>query len=154
MQEIFNQQYGSDLLVELKIYVSSFQSRNFLKIRLWVRQGGYSKTLALDMAIVSSPKIGSKKLWSVNSWHFEGGVRVCGDAALLDFWCGFLRKSFILRRGNAVSQNQAVCGFRNVRVILLRFAVFFCYSVQCLYVILCGFAVFKPPLCRPPFLLL
>ena len=27
MQEIFNQQYGNDLLVELKIYVSSFQSR-------------------------------------------------------------------------------------------------------------------------------
>ena len=49
MQEIFNQQYGNDLLVELKIYVSSFQSRHFLKIGLWVRQGGYSKTLALDI---------------------------------------------------------------------------------------------------------
>ena len=29
----------------------------------------------------------------------EGDVRVCGDAVLLDFWCGF-----------AVLQNQAVCG--------------------------------------------
>ena len=68
-----------------------------------------------------------------------------------------LRKGFILRRGNAVSQNQAVCGIEKcsgnfIAVCGLRF--FFCYSVQCLYVILCGFAVFVPPLCRPPFLLL
>ena len=29
-------------------------------------------------------------------------------------------------------------------------AVFLCFSVRCLYVFLCGFAVFVPPL-RPPF---
>ena len=26
----------------------------------------------------------------------EGGIRVCGDAVLLDFWCGFV-EIFILR---------------------------------------------------------
>ena len=44
--------------------------------------------------------------------HFnllEGGVRVCGDAVLLDFWCGFA-VIFILSCGIAVLQNQAVCG--------------------------------------------
>ena len=39
----------------------------------------------------------------------EGGVRVCGDAVLLDFWCGFA-VIFILSCGIAVLQNQAVCG--------------------------------------------
>ena len=39
----------------------------------------------------------------------EGGVRVCGDAVLLDLWCGFA-VIFILSCGIAVLQNQAVCG--------------------------------------------
>ena len=39
----------------------------------------------------------------------RGGVRVCGDAVLLDFWCGFA-VIFILSSGIAVLQNQAVCG--------------------------------------------
>ena len=39
----------------------------------------------------------------------ERGVRVCGDAVLLDFWCGFA-VIFILSCGNAVLQKQAVCG--------------------------------------------
>ena len=38
---------------------------------------------------------------------------------------------------------------RNFRVISTRFAGFLCYSVRYLYVFLCGFAVFVPPL-RPP----
>ena len=38
----------------------------------------------------------------------EEGVRVCGDAVLLDFWCGFA-VIFILSCGIAVFQNQAVC---------------------------------------------
>ena len=41
----------------------------------------------------------------------EGGVRVCGDAVLLDFWCGF-SEIFILSCGIAVLQYQAVCGFQ------------------------------------------
>ena len=40
-----------------------------------------------------------------------GGVRVCGDAVLLYFWCGF-SEIFILSCGIAVLQNQAVCGFQ------------------------------------------
>ena len=48
----------------------------------------------------------------------------------------------------AVLQTERFAAFRNFRVISLRFAVFLCYSVRCLYVILCGFAVFVPPL-RP-----
>ena len=39
--------------------------------------------------------------------------------------------------------------FRNFGVILMRFEVFLSYSVQCLYVYLCSFAVFIPPL-HPP----
>ena len=34
----------------------------------------------------------------------EGGVRVCGDAVLRDFWCGFA-VIFILTRGIAVSKH-------------------------------------------------
>jgi len=41
----------------------------------------------------------------------EVGVRVCGDAVLLDFWCGF-SDIFILSCGIAVLQNQAVCGIQ------------------------------------------
>ena len=41
----------------------------------------------------------------------EGGVRVCSEAVLLYFWCGF-SESFILSCGIAVLQNQAVCGFQ------------------------------------------
>ena len=40
--------------------------------------------------------------------RMEGGVRVCSDAVLLDFWCGFA-VIFILSCGIAVLQNQAVC---------------------------------------------
>ena len=39
------------------------------------------------------------------------GVRVCGDAVLLDFWCGFT-VIFIFSCGIAVLQNQAVCGIQ------------------------------------------
>ena len=39
----------------------------------------------------------------------EGGVRVCGDAVLLYFWCGF-SEIFILSCDIAVLQNHAVCG--------------------------------------------
>ena len=38
---------------------------------------------------------------------------------------------------------------RNFRVISTRFAGFVCYSVRYLYVFLCGFAVFIPPLRSP-----
>ena len=39
----------------------------------------------------------------------EGGVRVCGDAVVRYFWCGF-GVIFILSRGIAVSKHYAVCG--------------------------------------------
>ena len=71
------------------------------------------------MALWSTPLQKGKR--STSACHFfklgtstfsllkEGGVRVCGDAVLLDFWCGFA-VIFILSCGNAVLQNQAVCG--------------------------------------------
>ena len=37
-------------------------------------------------------------------WLHEGGVRVCGDAVLRYFWCGFA-VIFILTRGIAVSKH-------------------------------------------------
>jgi len=36
--------------------------------------------------------------------NIEGGVRVCGDAVLRYFWCGFA-VIFILTRGIAVSKH-------------------------------------------------
>ena len=69
--------------------------------------------------------------------RMEGGVRVCGDAVLLDFWCGFA-VIFILSCGITVLQNQAVCGnqkfsgnFNAVCGFLMLFcAVFICISVR------------------------
>ena len=65
---------------------------------------------------------------------------------LLDFLCSFAR-IFILSCGIiAVFQNQAVCGtwkfWGNFNVV----CSFLCYSVRCLTVFLCGFAVFIPSL--------
>ena len=72
----------------------------------------------------------------------EWGVRVYGDAVLLDFWCRYAEILFevvVLRFPE----------LRNFRVILMWFAVFSCYSVPCLYAFLRGFEVFVSPL-RPP----
>ena len=38
-----------------------------------------------------------------------GGIRVCSDAALLNFWCGFA-EIFILSCSIVVLENKAVCG--------------------------------------------
>lgn len=54
----------------------------------------------------------------------QGDIRVCSDAVLLDFWCGFA-DIFILSCGNVVLQNQVACGF------LMLFW-------QCLYVHISG----------------
>ena len=70
---------------------------------------------------------------------------VCSDPVLLgNFYftmqyCGF-----------TIPSSFAV--FRHFEVISMRFAAFLCYSVQCLYVFLYGFAVFVPPprLMLPP----
>ena len=48
----------------------------------------------------------------------EGGVRVCGDAVLHYFWCGFA-VIFTLTRSIAVSKHYVACGYYN-----LSFAVF------------------------------
>ena len=40
---------------------------------------------------------------SIFGKYLEGGVRVCGDAVLRYFWCGFA-EIFILTRGIAVSK--------------------------------------------------
>ena len=47
-------------------------------------------------------------------------------------------ENFTLSCGIAVLQNQA------------QFVISLCYSVQCLYIFLWGFAVFIPPSCPPP----
>ena len=38
-----------------------------------------------------------------------GGIRVCSDAALLNFWCSFA-EIFILSCSIVVLENKAVCG--------------------------------------------
>ena len=78
----------------------------------------------------------------------EGGVRVCGDAVLLYFWCGF-SDIFILSCGIAVLQNQAVCCIQKFSgnstavsgFLILFCAVFIRNSLR--------FAVFVPPLTHP-----
>ena len=49
----------------------------------------------------------------------EGGVRVCGDAVLHYFWCGFA-VIFILTRSIAVSKHYAVCGYYNLSFAIFR----------------------------------
>ena len=77
----------------------------------------------------------------------EWGARVCGNAVLFDFWCRYAEILFevvVLR----FYKTKRFPELRNFRVILMRFAVFSCYSVPCLYTFLCGFEVFLSPL-RP-----
>ena len=80
----------------------------------------------------------------------EGGLRVCNDAILLDFWCSFAG-ILILSCGIVVLQNQAVCGVWKFSGNFNAVCSFLCYSVRCLNVFLFSFAVFIPPLhCTPP----
>ena len=64
---------------------------------------------------------------------------------LLGFLCSFAR-IFILSCGIAVLQNQAVCGTWKFWGNFNMDCIFLCYSVRCLNVFLCSFAVFIPPL--------
>ena len=69
-------------------------------------------------------------------------------AVLLDFkwqYCG----DFYLRCDIAVLQNQAVCGIWKFSAKFNAVWGFLCYYVRCIYVILCGFAIFVPPLRSP-----
>ena len=91
---------------------------------------------------------GITKRDSTPDGYKEWGVRVCGDAVLLDFWCRFAEILFevaVLR----LYKTKQFPELRNLRVILMRFVVFSCYSVRCLYAFLCGFAVFVSPLRHP-----
>ena len=80
----------------------------------------------------------------------EWGVRVCGDVILFNFWCSFAEIFFKLPYWD-FTKSEAVCDIyvRNLRVILMRFAVFLWYSVRWLYIFLCSFVVLVSPL-RPP----
>ena len=80
----------------------------------------------------------------------EWGVRVCGDVILFDFWCSFAEIFFKLPYWD-FTKSEAVCDIyvRNLRVILMRFAVFLWYSVRWLYIFLCSFVVLVSPL-HPP----
>ena len=64
--------------------------------------------------------------------------RVISDVVFLDFWCAFT-EILILS-----------CGILKFSVILMQFAVFICYSVWCIYIILGGFGVFVPSLITLP----
>ena len=80
-----------------------------------------------------------------------GGGRVCGVAVLLDFKYGFA-DIFISPLKLRYSVFTKPSGLRYLEIvwkISMRFAVFLCYSVRCLYVIMCGFAIFLPPLRTP-----
>ena len=80
----------------------------------------------------------------------EWGVRVCGDVILFNFWCSFAEIFFKLPYWD-FTKSEAVCDIyvRNLRVILMRFAVFLWYSVRWLYIFLCSFVVLVSPL-HPP----
>ena len=95
-------------------------------------------------SILSIEKISYSQLSSCQnvklSINKEGGVRVCGDAVLLDFWCGFA-VIFILSCGIAVLQNQAVCSIQkfsgNFNVVS-GFLMLFCAVFTRISVRFCG----------------
>ena len=73
----------------------------------------------------------STRLFSIVIERGQGfAVRFCGNYYFKLRYCGFTKQFAVLR---------------NFRVISMQFAVFLCYSVWCLYVILCGFAVLIIP---------
>jgi len=65
---------------------------------------------------------------------YEGGVRICSDAVLLDFWCSFA-EIFILSRSIAVLQHQVVCSIFYVfpYIILCCVYKYFCAVLQYSY---------------------
>ena len=80
-------------------------------------------------------------------WGGHKGWWWCGFARFLVSFCGNFY--FNLWYGGPFYKTKWFVVFRNFGVILMRFEVFLSYSVQCLYVYLCSFVVFIPPL-HPP----
>ena len=108
------------------------------------RRTKYTSTEAEFIANLFYRKIPSSP-WSN---YDEGGVRVCGDAVLLDFWCGF-SDIFILSCGIAVLQNQAVCGiqkFSGNSTAVSSFLMLFCAVFVRNSVRFCGI---RTPLTHP-----
>ena len=95
----------------------------------------------------------SQSLWSPHVYVAKKGV---GRKGLR--WCDFARflvqfcRNFFLSCRIEILQNQAVCDIYiiNFGVISMRFAVFLCYSVRCLYVFVRSFVVLVSPLRFPP----
>ena len=81
-------------------------------------------------------------------------MKNCTDQSKGLRWCGFIR--FLVRFCGNIYVKLLYHDFTkpsSLRVISMRFAVFLCYSVRCLFVILCCFAIFVPAL-RPPLIFL
>ena len=90
----------------------------------------------------------SKNLTNIIFLNSNVHLRNEGDAVLDNFWCHF-EEILISIFSIAVSQNQAVCGlFKYFWLISMQFQFSYnYYSVWCLYVYLCRFAVLPSPLC-------
>ena len=89
----------------------------------------------------------SKNLTNIVFLNSNVHLRKEGDGVLDNFWCHF-EEILISTFSIVVSQNQAVCGLcKYFWLILMQFQFFLCYSVWCLYVYLCRFAVLPSPLC-------
>ena len=71
----------------------------------------------------------------------------CGFPRFLVWFCGNFY--FNLRYCRQFHKTKRFVVFRNFGVFSMQFAFFLCYSVQCLYIYLCSFVVFLPPLCPP-----
>ena len=75
----------------------------------------------------------------------EGGVRVCGDAVLLDFWCGFCGNFYVKLRYCGFTKSSGLLYLEILGGISMRFA----------HVILCGvynavqFCGIRTPLMSP-----
>ena len=98
--------------------------------------------IRIDTNQLASPQ---KSLWIMKN---------CTDQSKGLRWCGFVR--FLVRFCGNIYVKLRYYDFTKpsgLRVISMRFAVFLCYSVRCLFVILFGFAIFVPPL-RPPLIFL
>ena len=85
------------------------QLKNQIKWFTWPSHSTLNSLQRLQHRINQSRHVDKKKLNRIELRR--GGVRVCGDAVLLDFQCSFA-EIYILSYGIAVLPNEAVCGIQ------------------------------------------
>ena len=102
----------------------------------------FALILKVMVQIHSVFSVNTSAIESHHQKHSLTRVRLCSDAVLLNFWCGFM-EIFSLSCSIAVLQNAV---FKNFGVISMRFEIFVYISVQCLYIHSVWFCSIRTPL--------